>query len=62
MVTPTKTTCDQCGASLLCEACGQFKWNQVHIIDNAVDPWYFCSKECHDKFLAKLKPKKKVAP
>lgn len=54
MIAP-KTKCDECGKSLICEHCGNFKWKQVHMIDNVVSPWYFCSKKCHDKFAKTLK-------
>lgn len=58
MVMPARTTCSECGKSLICEHCGSFMWNQnLYIIDNAISPWYFCSKECHDKFNEKLKKK-----
>jgi len=58
MPPPIRTYCSECGKSLICESCGQFMWNKIYIIDNAVLPWYFCSKECNDKFLQKLKDKK----
>jgi len=49
-----RQNCCECKKSLVCEHCGSFKWFAVHIIDNAVSPWYFCSKECRDKFWKRL--------
>ena len=41
--------CSQCGKSLLCKECGQFK-QESPMIDNAVKPWRFCSEKCKKKF------------
>jgi hypothetical protein len=42
------TECDQCNRSLL-DKQGNFKWNTVHIIDDAVRPLYLCSKKCEER-------------
>jgi len=55
-----RQNCCECGKSLVCEHCGNFMWNKLYIIDNAVSPWYFCSEECHDKFQEKLERKDRL--
>jgi hypothetical protein len=52
-IRPPNVNCVECGKILLCHCCGQFKWNKVKVIENAVQPWYFCSDKCKDKFLAR---------
>jgi hypothetical protein len=43
------TKCDWCGKTLL-DKKYRFKWDEVHIEDDAVRPMYFCSEECQAGF------------
>lgn len=54
LVTVSITKCDQCGVSLL-DKQGKFKWDSVHIVDDAVRVLYFCSEKCRTGFLAQAK-------
>lgn len=58
LVTVQITRCDWDGKTLL-DNKGHFKWDEVHIEDDAIRPMYFCSKECRAAFNAKY-PKGKA--
>jgi hypothetical protein len=47
------TKCDLCGKSLLHKN-GDFKWSEVEMLDDAIRPLYFCSKECKRGMEAKI--------
>lgn len=47
------TKCDTCGKSLSDQK-GRFKWSEVQILDDAVRPLYFCSRECKKGMEAKI--------
>jgi len=47
------TKCDTCRRSLI-DKKGRFKWSEVEILDDAVRPLYFCSRQCKKGMEAKI--------